>query len=151
MKGQKHDSSAFQLFYSRNPLKLRDDIASVRDPNRVLQIIIDYEFKKAIDYGQLSQTLLTLKAFANVQNLYLNFGQCGLNTQKLLLLMRGFSTITSRLKQVYLIFENCSNINDDGTEALIKFVQECSGNLSNLCINLKKVQAKTGRRGREGR
>jgi hypothetical protein len=171
MKKDKTELANQFIFYSRNPTKLRQDIVDCHNKSLVTSVLLDYEFKKAVDYGQLSQAMQTISAFTNLTTLYLNFGQCGLNTQKLLLLMRGkvifcykymcfyfftkktkqyislsnkfqsqgCSVYAVRLRQLYLVFENCTNINQEGVEAISKFLLDCGPNLSVLVISLRKV------------
>lgn len=47
-------NSLNSVFYSRNPANLKQNVSLVLDKNLVETVIIDYEFKKAIDYGILS-------------------------------------------------------------------------------------------------
>ncbi len=52
MKAQ--ENQKYSIFFSRNPEKLKEDIQYFVQKFQIEHAFIDYECKKAIDYGSLS-------------------------------------------------------------------------------------------------
>lgn len=53
MEEEKEDEIP-QILYSRNYNSLKTDIQNIKDKVCIQQAILDYEYKKAVDYGTLS-------------------------------------------------------------------------------------------------